>query len=93
MITAVCLFEGSNAKRVVDKDVAKITVRDLTAREIDDYVASGEGLDKAGGYGIQGAAGKFVATLEGAFDNVMGLPIALVEKLLRENGWDLERRM
>lgn len=92
VITAVCLVEGSTGKRVVDHDVARITFRELTPSEIDEYVATGEGLDKAGGYGIQGAAGKFVAKLEGAFDNVMGLPVALVEKLLDENGWKLERR-
>ncbi|MES2965225.1 MAG: Maf family protein [Bdellovibrionota bacterium] len=92
VITAVCLVEGSTAKRVVDHDVAKITFRELTDSEIDEYVASGEGLDKAGGYGIQGPAGQFVAKLDGAFDNVMGLPVALVEKLLAENGWNLERR-
>jgi len=64
----------------------------ITDAEIAEYVATGEGLDKAGGYGIQGAAGKFVAKLDGAFDNVMGLPIALVEKMLLQNGWQVERR-
>lgn len=92
VITAVCLVEGSTGKRVVDHDTASITFRTLNDDEMDAYVASGEGLDKAGGYGIQGEAGKFVAKLEGAFDNVMGLPVALVEKLLKENGWNVERR-
>ncbi|MEK7357100.1 MAG: Maf family protein [Bdellovibrionota bacterium] len=92
VITAVCLVEGSTGKRVVDHDVATIAFRKLDPVEMEAYAASGDGLDKAGGYGIQGAAGKFIAKLEGAFDNVMGLPIALVERMLRENGWELERR-
>jgi len=50
----------------------------MSAREIDDYVASGEPMDKAGAYAVQGAASKFIPRIEGCYYNVMGLPIAMV---------------
>ena len=49
--------------------------RALAEEEIDEYVASGEPLDKAGAYGIQGAAGRFAEAVIGSYDNVVGLPI------------------
>lgn len=59
-----------------------VTFRDLTRAEIDEYVSTGEPLDKAGGYGIQGRGGRLVAGLEGSFDGVMGLPTAEVAEAL-----------
>ena len=56
----------------------------LTATEIDEYVASGESLDKAGAYGIQGLASKFVERIDGCYFNVMGLPISLVYQHLKK---------
>ena len=91
VITGVCLVEARSGRRVSGHETSWITFRDLTDSEIDAYASSGEGLDKAGGYGIQGAAGKFVVKLEGPMDNVVGLPVALVERLLRENGWHIGR--
>ena len=52
--------------------------------EIAAYVASGEPLDKAGAYGIQGLGGALVASTEGDFDNVVGLPVTRIAPLLRE---------
>jgi len=60
----------------------------LTAEEITWYVASGEPRDKAGAYAVQGLASRFVAQIRGSYANVVGLPIALVYKLLIEAfGW------
>ena len=92
VITAVCLVEGSSGKKIVDHELSKIRFRKLVFAEIEAYVLSGDGLDKAGGYGIQGPAGKFVEELIGSFDNVMGLPVALVEKMLHENSWVISRK-
>ena len=50
------------------------------------YVESGESFDKAGGYGIQGRAGAFVARLEGSYSGVMGLPLRETAQLLRKFG-------
>ena len=52
-------------------------------RERQDYVASGEPTDKAGAYAIQGLASKFVVRIEGSYSNVVGLPVALVYRLLK----------
>lgn len=58
-----------------------VRFRRITSQEIREYAASGEGLDKAGGYAIQGTAGKFVRELEGSLSNVIGLPLGLVAEL------------
>jgi septum formation protein len=59
-----------------------VTFRPLGGREISDYVATGEPLDKAGGYAYQGRAARFVAALEGDADTVIGLPMGLLAHLL-----------
>ncbi len=63
-----------------------VTFRDLSAGEIDRYVATGEPLDKAGAYGIQGLAAVFVADLAGSFSGVMGLPLFETAALLSSLG-------
>jgi septum formation protein len=56
----------------------------MTAVEIDEYVASGEPMDKAGAYAIQGLASKFIERIEGSYTNVVGLPIEVVQQVLRK---------
>ncbi len=56
----------------------------LGDRDLEDYLASGEPLDKAGAYGIQGLAGQFVKRVEGDFTNVVGLPLARLRAMLEE---------
>lgn len=63
-----------------------VRFRDLTDTDIDWYVATGEPFDKAGSYGIQGAAGAFVSTIDGSASNVIGLPLAETVALLRIAG-------
>lgn len=92
VITGVCLLDVDTGEMALDHDEALIVFKVLSEPEIEEYVSSDEGLDKAGGYGIQGAAGKFVSEIEGAFDTVVGLPIALVEKMLKAKGWDVSRK-
>lgn len=78
--TGVCvIFEGS-----IHADVAHTRVHfiDWTDDDIACYVATGESMDKAGAYGIQGMAGMFIDRIEGCPHNVMGLPMALTKKLL-----------
>ena len=60
-----------------------VTLRALTGKEVAWYVDSGEQVGKAGAYAIQGRASRFVTHIEGSYANVVGLPIALVERLLR----------
>ena len=72
------------AGRVIE-DCAETSVwfAPLSPDEIEDYAASGEPMDKAGGYAIQGLASKFIQRIEGCYFNVMGLPIAMVYRYLR----------
>jgi septum formation protein len=83
VITGICLA-GSRC-RIVDTATTRVRFTELTAREIGDYVASGEPMDKAGAYAIQGLASKFVSRVEGEYSNVVGLPVALVYRHLTES--------
>lgn len=67
-------------------EVSQVTMRPLTRAEIETYVASGEPMDKAGSYGIQGLAGSLVAAVDGSFTNVVGLPLIPTDALLRTAG-------
>ena len=64
-----------------------VEFRVLSDDEMTRYVEGGEGLDKAGAYGIQGGGGRFVARVEGSFSNVVGLPMERLQALLREAEW------
>lgn len=65
-------------------ETTAVTFRALNEQEIERYVATGEGVDKAGGYAIQGLAGAYVERIDGSYANVVGLPIhRVVEVLLR----------
>ena len=64
----------------------RVRFRPLTAAEIEGYVASGEPHDKAGGYGVQGLAARFVESVEGSYSNVVGLPVGAVRRLLEAGG-------
>lgn len=88
VITGIALVDPHSPRRALAHQLTRVLFRPLTRREIDEYVASGEPADKAGAYAIQGRAGRFVTRLEGCYFNVMGLPVALVDQLLRE--WEKE---
>jgi septum formation protein len=80
VMTGICFRrgEGHGVELIVDHAVTAVWFAPMSAREIDDYVASGEPMDKAGAYAVQGAASIFIPRIEGCYYNVMGLPIALV---------------
>lgn len=61
---------------------SRVAFRALEPAEIDEYVAGGEPLDKAGAYAVQGGAAQFVANIAGDFDNIVGLPLRLAAELL-----------
>jgi len=68
-----------------------VTFRTLSDEEINDYVATGEPLDKGGGYAIQMGAKGFVSDVRGSFTNVVGLPLVVLQTLLRKHGFTLKR--
>jgi septum formation protein len=84
VLTAVALRWQEETE--VEISVSKVTMRKLTDAEIDRYVATGEPVDKAGGYAIQGRAAGFITRLEGSYSGVMGLPLAETAALLARAG-------
>jgi len=82
VITGVCLVVGG--KPSVASETTIVTVNELTDQDIAEYVASGEPMDKAGAYAIQGIASRWIPRIEGDYSNVVGLPVALVFCMLRE---------
>lgn len=85
VLTGVALASGSGR---IDSKVVETVVRfhQLGVDDIKAYVASGEPMDKAGAYGIQGEAGKFVESFEGSLTNVIGLPMEYLSEYLRAWG-------
>jgi len=82
VLTGICLRSAS--RTIEDRAETRVWFAPLSRQEIDDYVASGEPVDKAGAYAIQGLASRFVTRLDGCYFNVMGLPVSLVYRHLRE---------
>ena len=80
--TGVAVWHGG--KLLSSAEQTKVTFRKLDEKEILRYVKTGEPLDKAGAYGIQGKGGKLVASYKGALDNVVGLPVSLLGSLIEK---------
>jgi septum formation protein len=67
-------------------EVTLVTMSELSGEEIRSYIASGEPMDKAGAYAIQRTASRWISRIEGDYFNVVGLPVALVHRMLTEHG-------
>jgi septum formation protein len=84
VITGVCLALGGKVR--VASEATLVTMSELSEEQICSYVATGEPMDKAGAYAIQGIASRWIPRIEGDYSNVVGLPVALVYRMLRELG-------
>jgi septum formation protein len=84
VVTGVAVVWSSGSQPVVDvaAELTQVTMRTLSPEEVAAYVASGEPMDKAGAYGIQGYAARWIPRISGCYFNVVGLPLALVASLL-----------
>jgi septum formation protein len=89
VVTGVALVGLSRGLEVAAYDETLVTFRKLSEREIASYASSGEPMDKAGAYAVQGKASLFVERVEGEYDTVVGLPLKVVARLLEEAGLDI----
>jgi septum formation protein len=89
VFTGVCCIGVQGGETVVSHRVTKVRMRKLTPDQIRRYVATGEPLDKAGAYGIQGLGAVLIDSLEGCYFNVVGLPLSLLAVQLERFGVSL----
>jgi septum formation protein len=87
VLTGVCVWH--QGRRLVHVEPTRVRMAELGEAEIAWYVATGEPLDKAGGYAVQGLASRFIEEIDGSYSNVVGLPISSVYELLKELGCDI----
>jgi septum formation protein len=83
VLTGVSVIRSSDGHVASHVEITRVSFAELSESEIEEYIASGEPLDKAGGYGIQGIAGKYVTRIEGCYFNVMGLPLSRLWSLVQ----------
>ena len=87
VITGICL--RGDERTIVDSATTRVRFMEITEDEIARCVASGEPMDKAGAYAIQGFASRFIDRVEGGYFNVVGLPISLVYRQLKAMGFEM----
>ena len=83
VITGMALL-GPNSERIIAAETTYVTMREMTAEQIEEYLDSGEWAGKAGAYAIQETADRFVESVEGSFTNVVGLPMELLARMTKE---------
>jgi septum formation protein len=86
VVTGFTIIDTAMGKTVTDSVITKVHFRSLTKKEIEAYVSTGEPLDKAGAYAIQGLGALLVDRIEGDFYNVIGLPLSRLTEILKEFG-------
>ena len=98
VVTGVCLYYQPPKPSLPEKssplsesfaEITDVTFYPLSEEEIKDYVATGEPMDKAGAYALQGYASLWITHMEGSYSSVIGLPLYLVRKLLLSSGYPL----
>ena len=87
VLTGVSLIRLPDAERIQFVETTLVQFAPLEPEEISRYLATGEAHDKAGGYAIQGRAGRYIPRIEGDYFNIVGLPLARVTKALADLGW------
>ena len=86
VFTGVCVLDAGTGESETRAVRTGVTFRPLSPAEVDAYIQTGEPMDKAGAYAIQGGAGDFVEALDGSFDNVVGFPTKDVTAMLENFG-------
>lgn len=84
--TGVCLINAKSGKQYKDHEMSSVFFRSLDPAEVRAYAKTEEPMDKAGAYALQGAASVFVDKVDGCYSNIIGLPMPLTVKMLRDAG-------
>ncbi|HBT20402.1 MAG TPA: hypothetical protein DEA47_03430 [Peptococcaceae bacterium] len=95
VISGVAIVDAKTGKFLVDSETTKVYFRKLSKRDILKYAATGEPMDKAGAYGIQGLGGILVKRIEGCYNNVVGLPLGKLVEMMKDFGvdfWDVVKK-
>ena len=90
--TAICLWSLQSGVIDTAVETTQVTFKKFSEKEIENYVHTKKPLDKAGAYGIQELPEGFVVSVVGPLDNVIGLPVETVERILKKHGWNIHRR-
>lgn len=88
VMTGVAIVEAPNGKSLVMHEETSVKFRDLSDDEIKEYIATGEPMDKAGSYGVQGKGALFIEKIDGCYFNVVGLPLSKFCIMIKEFGID-----
>ncbi|NLZ44618.1 MAG: septum formation protein Maf, partial [Clostridia bacterium] len=87
--TGIALVRAAEGKSLLDYERTRVKFHSLSREEIDRYIRSGEPMDKAGAYGIQGLGAVLVERIEGCYFNVVGLPLAKLALMLKKFGLEV----
>ena len=87
VVTSVAAIRLPDHAEVIATETTRVRFAPLSAEDIAEYVATGEPLDKAGAYAVQGIGGRFIESIEGCYFNVVGLPLARLYRMLSGLGW------
>ena len=84
VVTGITLIDADSGRAETMSDITKVWCKDYTDEQIDEYLAMEEPYDKAGAYAIQGYFGRYIDHIEGDYENVVGLPLYRIEKMLKK---------
>jgi septum formation protein len=84
VITGIAVINSETFEKYADYEVTEIKMKKVADKEIIDYVRSGKPMDKAGSYGVQEIEGIFIDKINGDYNNVVGLPVTKLKKLLQK---------
>lgn len=88
VLTGLALIQIPGGAEIIHAEKTRVRFAKMSAKEIDEYLLSGEPYHKAGAYAIQGIGGRYITRIDGCYFNVVGLSISRLYSSLRELGWD-----
>ncbi len=89
VVSGLALIDIDNKKEIQDYEITKVKIKKLSEKEINMYIKTGESLDKAGAFGVQGKGALFVERIEGCYFNIVGMPLFRLNTLFQKIGINL----